>query len=260
MSLKGKVCVVTGSSMGIGQAIAAKFLKEGATVILNSRKQERVDNGVAEFKEAGYENVDGYAFDVTNKARLEEVADDIVKKYGHVDVLVNNSGINAIGPSYDLPEEDYLRVLRTNLAGAFFASQVFGKKMRGKGGAIVMIDSVFGSVCTGGRAAYSSSKGGMLALTKVLGVEWARDGIRVNSVAPGYVKTNLDELDQESGGYTDADICGRTPLGRYATPEEIANVVAFVASDEASYLVGENINVDGGWVAFGGWSTKPIDG
>lgn len=256
MILKDKVCVITGSSMGIGEAIAKKFLDEGATVILNSRKQERVDASIAAFTEEGYEKVDGYAFDVGHEERLEEVADNIMKKYGKIDVLVNNAGINAIGDSFTLPAADYVRVLTTNLAGVFFASQVFGKRMRGKGGAIVNIDSIFGSVCTGGRAAYSSSKGGVLALTKVLGVEWAKEGIRVNSVAPGYIKTNLDELDQASGGYTDADICGRTPMGRYGTPEEIANVVAFVASDEASFMTGENINVDGGWVAFGGWSTK----
>jgi 3-oxoacyl-[acyl-carrier protein] reductase len=256
MLLENKVCIITGSSMGIGEAIAKKCLDEGATVILNSRKQERVEHSIAAFKAAGYENVDGYAFDVADVDRLEEVAEDIMKKYGKIDVLINNAGINAIGDSFTLPADKYLRVLKTNLAGVFFASQVFGKRMRGKNGSIVNIDSIFGSVCTGGRAAYSSSKGGVIALTKVLGVEWAKEGIRVNSVAPGYIKTNLDEIDQESGGYSDADICGRTPLGRYGSPEEIANVVAFIASDEASFVVGENINVDGGWVAFGGWSAK----
>lgn len=257
MLLQDKVCIITGSSMGIGEAIAEKFLDEGAVVILNSRKQERVDASVAKFRNRGYENIDGYAFDVGDKAAMEAVAEDVVKKYGSIDVLINNAGINAIGDSFALPAEDYLRVMQTNLAGVFFASQVFGGPMRGCGGSIVNIDSIFGSVCTGGRAAYSSSKGGVIALTKVLGVEWAREGIRVNSVAPGYIKTNLDELDQESGGYSDADICGRTPLGRYGTPEEIADVVAFVASDKASFMIGENINVDGGWVAFGGWTTKP---
>ena len=252
--LENKVCVVTGSSMGIGDAIVEKFLQEGAITIVNSRSQERVDKEVTKLKAAGYTEVYGYACDISKKDDVATMMQAIKKEHGKVDVLVNNAGINRIAPSYDLPSEDYIAVLETNLAGSLYCAQEAGKIMKEcGGGSIVNIASIFGQVCTEMRAAYSSSKSGLIGLTKVLGVEWAKDNIRVNAVAPAYIKTALDVQDQSDGGYTHADIERRTPMGRYGTGEEVANVVLFLASDEASYVTGTCYDVDGGWIAFGGW-------
>lgn len=252
--LEGKVCLVTGSSMGIGESVIEKFLQEGATAIVNSRSQERVDKEVAALKEKGYEKVYGFACDVSKKEDVAKMMQAIKDQCGKLDVVVNNAGINRIAPSYELAAQDYVDVLNTNLAGALYCAQEAGKIMKENGGgSIINIASIFGKVCTEMRAAYSSSKSGLLGLTKVLGVEWAKDNVRVNAVAPGYIKTALDEQDQSDGGYSDADIERRTPMGRYGTGEEVANVVAFLASDEASYVTGTCYDVDGGWVAFGGW-------
>lgn len=252
--LENKVCLVTGSTKGIGEKIIKKFLEEGGIAVVNSRNYDDVKAEVEKYKEMGYEDVYGASCDVSNKESVVAMMQDIKAKYGRIDVLVNNAGINCIKSSYDLEGEDYIRVLMTNLVGGLFCAQEAGKIMKEMGGgSIINIASIFGQTFTGMRASYSSSKSGLIGLTKVLAVEWAKDNIRVNAVGPGYIKTELDVSDQSDGGYTDEDINRRTPMGRYGSAEEVANVVAFLASDEASYVTGECYNVDGGWLAFGGW-------
>lgn len=255
MRLQNKVAVVTGSGTGIGEAIAEKFLKEGAKVVLNSIDEEQLKRTESSLRQKGYNQVHSVVANISIKEESEKLMDDAVKTFGRLDVLVNNAGINRIGSSYDLPIEDYKAVLDVNLTGDFICSQIAGKYMKDfGGGSIVNIASVYGHVFTPMRAAYSSTKSGLLGLNNVLAVEWAKDGIRVNAVAPAYIKTNLDETDQASGGYSDENIIGRTLLGRFGTSEEVANVVSFLASDEASYVTGSCYDVDGGWRSFGGWS------
>ncbi|MFF2445575.1 SDR family NAD(P)-dependent oxidoreductase [Neobacillus sp. NPDC058068] len=252
MRLKDKVCIVTGSSMGIGEAIAERFAQEGAKVVVNSRSQERADKTTAALKEKGYD-VYAIAADMSNKQSVVALMDKTVEKYGRIDVVVNNAGVNRIGPSIELSEEDWRTVIDTNLTGTFFGCQEAAKYMQGNGGSIINITSVYGQVCVPMRAAYSSTKFAMNGLTKVLAVEWAEKNIRVNGVAPAYIKTPLDETDQETGGYGDEDVIRRTPLKRFGTTKEVADVVLFLASDESSYVTGSVYNVDGGWVAYGGW-------
>ncbi|WP_217696985.1 SDR family NAD(P)-dependent oxidoreductase [Bacillus sp. MRMR6] len=253
MRLKDKVCIVTGSSMGIGEAIAERFAEEGAKVIVNSRSQVRADATAARLREKGYE-VTAIAADISNKASVQNLVDKTVEKYGKLDVIVNNAGVNRIGPSLELSEEDWRTVIDTNLTGLFFSCQVAGKYMEQfGGGSIINITSIFGEKCAPMRAAYSSTKFGINGLTKVLAVELAEKNIRVNAVAPAFIKTPLDVTDQETGGYSDDDIKGRTPLGRFGTVKEVADVTLFLASEEASYVTGSTYNVDGGWLAYGGW-------
>jgi len=252
LRLKEKVCIVTGASMGIGEAIAERFAQEGAKVVVNSRSQERADKTISVLKEKGYD-VYAIAADMSNKQSVVKLMEKTVEKFGGIDVLVNNAGVNRIGPSIELSEEDWRTVLDTNLTGTFFGCQEAAKYMQGNGGSIINITSVYGQVCVPMRAAYSSTKFAMNGLTKVLAVEWAEKNIRVNGVAPAYIKTPLDETDQEAGGYGDDDVIRRTPLNRFGTTREVADVVLFLASKESSYVTGSIYNVDGGWVAYGGW-------
>lgn len=238
--------------MGIGEAIAERFAQEGARVVINSRSQERADKTAAVLKDKGYDVI-AIAADMSSKQSVITLMEKTVEKFGRIDVLVNNAGVNRIGPSIELSEEDWRTVIDTNLTGTFFAAQEAAKCMQENGGSIINITSIYGQVCVPMRAAYSSTKFAMNGLTKVLAVEWAEQNIRVNAVAPAYIKTPLDETDQEAGGYGDDDVIRRTPLKRFGTTKEVADVVLFLASDESSYVTGSIYNVDGGWVAYGGW-------
>jgi NAD(P)-dependent dehydrogenase (short-subunit alcohol dehydrogenase family) len=158
--------------------------------------------------------------------------------------------VGAVAPSEDLELERWGHVLAVNLTGAFLCSQAVGRHMLTTGrGVIINIGSIFGETGMPMRAAYAASKHGLLGLTRVLAAEWASRGVRVVAVEPGYVRTSLDDQDQTDGGYTAGDIIGRTPMGRYAEPEEIAATVAFLASNDAFFITGSSIVVDGGWLA-----------
>ncbi|PWA07605.1 short-chain dehydrogenase [Pueribacillus theae] len=252
MRLKDKVCIVTGSSYGIGETIAERFAEEGAKVVINSRSLERASKTASKLKEKGYDVIP-VAADMSVKKSANALMEKTMEKFGKIDVVVNNAGINRIGPALEISEEDWRAVIDTNLTGVFFGSQAAGKHMQASGGSIINMTSVFGQVCVPMRAAYSSSKHGIIGLTKVLAVEWAEKNIRVNAVAPAYIKTPLDETDQDVGGYGDDDVVRRTPLRRFGTTKEVADVCLFLASDDASYVTGSTYNVDGGWVAYGGW-------
>lgn len=251
--LAGKVAVVTGSSMGIGRAMAERFGQEGAKVVVNSRVADRAERAAEELRGRGIACV-AASGDVSRPEDADRLAAVAVREFGGLDIWVNNAGINAIGPSLTLGFDDYLRVLQVNLAGAFAGSQAAGRIMVPQGrGVILQIGSIFGEVGMPMRAAYCSAKHGLIGLTKVLSNEWARHGVRVVCLDPAYIRTNLDVVDQASGDYTDSDIERRTPAGRYGTLEEVANVALFLVSDEASYVTGSHVTVDGGWMAYGGW-------
>ncbi len=251
--LKDRVAVVTGSSTGIGLAIARRFGVEGAKVVVNSRTMQRAQAAADALRAEGIAAtaVEG---DVSRAEDARRLADAAVAAYGRLDIWVNNAGINAIGPSLELDYGDFLRVLEVNLAGCFAGSQAAGRVMVPQGrGVILQIGSIFGEVGMPMRAAYCSAKHGLIGLTKVLSNEWARHGVRVVCLDPAYIRTDLDVQDQSSGSYDDADIQRRTPLGRYGTLDEVANVALFLCSDEAAYVTGSHVTVDGGWMAYGGW-------
>jgi len=251
--LEQRVAVVTGSSMGIGRAIAVAFAREGARVVVNSRSQERADAVARELQAAGGEAV-AKAGDIARPEDAQALAEAAVQAFGGLDIWVNNAGINAIGPSLDLAFADYLKVLEVNLAGAFAGSQAAARVMLPRGrGVVLQIGSIFGEVGMPQRAAYCSAKHGLIGLTKVLSNEWAGQGVRVVCLDPAYIRTNLDVQDQSQGDYSDRDIERRTPMGRYGTVEEVAKAAVFLASDDASYISGSHLTVDGGWMAYGGW-------
>ncbi len=178
-------------------------------------------------------------------------------EFGRIDVLVNNAGISTIVPAEETTLADWERTLAVNLTGPFLMSREFGKEMLRQGsGSIVNVSSVAGLLGISDRTAYNASKHGLIGLTRTLAAEWGGRGVRVNAVCPGWVKTEMDEEDQGAGGYTDADIEGRVPMGRFARPEDIAQAVAFLADPDLSGFVnGHTLSVDGGWFGDGSWES-----
>lgn len=234
MRLEGEVAIVTGAAQGLGAAIADALEAEGARVA-------RTDLRGAELE-----------LDVTDRRSVEAAVETIAERLGAPTVLVNNAGINRIGPSETLPEELWLETLEVNLSGAFRCCQVVGARMLESGrGAIVNVASIAAEVGMPGRAAYCATKAGLVGLTRALAVEWAGRGVRVNAVAPGYVRTPMIENALRAGLLSERAVRDRTPSDRLAAPEDIARAVVFLASAEAGFVTGQTLVVDGGYLAYG---------
>ena len=249
-----KVAVITGAAQGIGRRTAEILGEHGfAQALIDLREPSET---LAALKSR---NVDvlSFAGDITSEDVVSEFAGDVESRWGRADVLVNNAGISLIAPSETIAAKDYRRVLEVNLVAPFLLAQAFGRKMLAAGqGSIINIASVAGLLGIADRAAYNASKHGLIGLTRTLAAEWGGRGVRVNAVCPGWVKTEMDVADQAGGGYTDADITGRVPMGRFASPDDIARAVLFLADDEASgFINGHALAVDGGWTADGSWES-----
>ena len=252
MRLKDKISLVTGSSRGIGRSIALAFAREGADVALNcSTSVEAASEVAGEIKGLGRRATVIQA-DVANRTEVDTMVKQVVDEFGSIDILVNNAGFSVVGASEELEESLWKRGIDVMLTGVFFCSQAAGKEMiKRKNGKIINIASINGIGAFPERVCYSSAKAGVMQLTRVLGCEWAKYNINVNAVAPGYVKTQLVEDLAENGRLDMAELRIRTPLGRLAELDEIADTVVFLASEESKYIEGETIVVDGGWTAYG---------
>jgi len=251
MRLKNKVAIVTGASKGIGKAIALRFAKEGASVVLASRSMNVLETIVQEIKRSGGEAMAGYV-DVRKVESINDLVKRAIERYGRLDLLVNNAGITMGSPSEDLSPEDWRTALETDLFGVFFGCQAAARIMIPQGGGgIINITSVNGIVAAPRRAAYCASKAAVNELTKVLAIEWADRNIRVNAIAPGYVRTELVQDVIAKGAISLDAILKRTPQGRIGEVEDIAGLALYIASDESAYMTGSIVNIDGGWLAYG---------
>jgi len=248
IDLSGRTAVVTGGTRGIGRAIALGFADAGADVVPLSRTASDVERVAAEVRDRGVESrVE--TLDVADRAAVEATFDRIADDLG-VDVVVNNAGINpddALGTPEAVSDDGYDQVLDVNLGGAFACARAAWSSLKTSGGALVNVASVGGLVGLPRQHPYVASKHGLVGLTKSLALDWAPD-VRVNCLAPGYVATDLTTDLQEDEALR-RSIEERTPLDRFADPEEIAGPAVFLASDLASYATGETLAVDGGWTA-----------
>ncbi|HEX6350144.1 MAG TPA: SDR family NAD(P)-dependent oxidoreductase [Candidatus Dormibacteraeota bacterium] len=246
--LQGRVAAITGSSRGIGRAIAEAYLAEGARVVVNSRHAEAA---AATARELGAD-AEGVAADVSTPEGAQALVEAALRRFGRLDIMVANAGINIVKDAIDYRPEEWRQVLATNLDGVFYSAQAAGKVLMEQGsGSVIVVASVTSFNAFPQRVAYATAKAGVVMMTKVLAVEWAPRGVRVNAIAPGYVSTDLVKGLIDSGRVDTAAVQRRTPMGRMAGPEEIATTAVFLASDEAGYITGETIAVDGGWLAYG---------
>jgi NAD(P)-dependent dehydrogenase (short-subunit alcohol dehydrogenase family) len=245
MRLEDRIAVVTGAARGIGRACAVRLLEEGARVVVADVNGELVRQTAAEI--GAEDAVFAVVADVSVKAQVEALIGAAAKRFGRLDIMVNNAGIAMIQDFLDVTQADFDRVLGVNLEGAFWGTQAAARQMiaQGGGGVIVNMSSINSGLANPRAATYAISKGGMNQITSTAAVAFARHGIRVVGVGPGTIDTDMIHAGFVSDA-TEKAILARTPIGRYGAPAEVAAVVAFLASDDASYITGETIYPDGG--------------
>lgn len=243
--LDGKVALITGSTRGLGLAMAEAMIASGASVVVNGRDEATVAACVAALDDTGGV-ASGLAFDVADSDAAAAAVDAVVEQHGHIDILVNNAGINRRAPIEDFAPDDWRAVLDVNLDAPFTLAKAAARHMVAAGtGRIVNTASVMGTVARPTIPAYVTSKAGLTGMTKALAVELAPHGITVNAVGPGYVATEMNTALVNDPAFNQV-VVDRTPVGRWGTPAEIAAAVVFLASDEASYITGQTLLVDGG--------------
>lgn len=240
--LNDKIAIVTGGSTGIGKAIVEKYLEYGAEVVIANRSEEAGRETAAEL------GCDFQQCDVSDYEQVQHLVDSTIDEYDRLDAMVNNAGIGRVGTVEDMTLKDWTDVIQINLTGVMYGARAALPYLKQTDGCIINIASIYGLVGGPGAAAYSAAKGGVVNLTREIAVDYASDGVRVNCICPGFVETPMTDeyLDQEQFYEF---VHGQTPMGRVAQPEEIGGIAMFLASDEASYITGANIPVDGGWTA-----------
>jgi NAD(P)-dependent dehydrogenase (short-subunit alcohol dehydrogenase family) len=254
MATTNRVAIVTGAAQGIGKRTAELLAERGYSVALSDLRspadtlKAAATHGAQVIESLG---------DIADEAVVARFAATVKDRWGRADVLVNNAGISMIARAEDLSAADYRRVLEVNLVAPFLLAKAFGAMMLAQhSGSIINVSSVAGLLGVADRAAYNASKHGLIGLTRTLAAEWGARGVRVNAVCPGWVKTEMDVADQAGGSYNDADITNRVPMARFATPDDVAKAIAFLADPrESAFINGHTLAVDGGWTADGSWES-----
>jgi NAD(P)-dependent dehydrogenase (short-subunit alcohol dehydrogenase family) len=248
-SLNGKVAMVTGSTRGLGEVAATALAKAGADVAVCGRSEPDLDRVSGGIKALGRESR-GFRLDVTSKKSVRAGVDRILDHFGKVDILVNNAGVNHREPVVDFPEEAWDLVINTNLKGYFLVTQAVVPQMLERGyGKVINMSSILGTIGLPNQLAYASSKGGVDQMTKVMALEWAQEGIRVNAIGPTYFETELvAQLRNDPERFS--FINERTPMGRWGYPPELEGIVIFLASTASDFITGQTIYIDGGWTVW----------
>jgi gluconate 5-dehydrogenase len=244
--LGGKLALVTGGTQGIGAAITRALCSAGASVVVNARNADKLEQNVAALKAANFD-VHGYLFDIGDPQIVREAIERIEREVGPIDILVNNAGIIRRAPAEDLDVQDWNDVIQTNLTGAFLMSKFVGRNMiRRKRGKIINVCSLMSELGRDTVAAYSAAKGGLKMLTRNLATEWAPHNIQINGIGPGYIATPINESYRRPGNPLNEYIISRTPAGRWGTPEDLTGTAIFLASSASDFVNGQIIYVDGG--------------
>ena len=245
-----RVALVTGAAQGVGFETARLFAETGYHVVMTDLQP--LERQMASLAADGG-NISALCGDISSEEFVIELAEKMAREHEALDVLVNNAGISLICPAEDTSTEQWHRVMRINLTGPFLLCRELGKQMLARQrGSIVNVASIAGLHGVIDRSAYNASKHGLIGLTRTLAAEWGNRGVRVNAVCPGWIKTEMDEADQGSGAYSDADIINRVPIGRFAKPQDVARAIAFLANED-SFINGVSLPVDGGWIADASW-------
>jgi NAD(P)-dependent dehydrogenase (short-subunit alcohol dehydrogenase family) len=247
INLMGKGAVVTGAGRGIGKAIAKALAASRAGVVVCDIDLDAAARVAGEIESSGGKALPANA-DVRIRSEIEQMVQKGTQEFGGIQILVNNAGVVLRKPAEEITEEEWDKVIDINLKGTFLCAQTVGKAMiqRGEGGRIINIASIMGGVALPPRAAYCASKGGIIALTKDLAAEWAKYGVTVNTISPGWTVTEMTQAyfsQEEVRGF----LLERIPLNRLGKPEDIANLAVFLASEYSGYITGQAIFVDGGW-------------
>ena len=249
-----RVAIITGAAQGIGRRTAEIFATAGYSLALMDIRS--CDSTLAAVRAQGAD-AEEFIGDISDEVTVTRTVEAVQSRWGRADVLVNNAGISFISPAEAVEAQAFRRVLEVNLIAPFLLAKGFGVMMlEQRVGSIVNVASIAGLVGISDRTAYNASKHGLIGLTRTLAAEWGGRGVRCNAVCPGWVKTEMDVADQEGGGYSDEDIIGRNPMGRFAAPEDIARAILFLADPEQSgFINGQALPVDGGWTTDGSWQS-----
>jgi NAD(P)-dependent dehydrogenase (short-subunit alcohol dehydrogenase family) len=247
-----RVAAITGAAQGIGQSVAVLMAERGYALALNDL--HTCGETLAEVRRYSADACE-WVGDICDEGAVAGFAAGVCDRWGSADVLVNNAGISLIGRAEELRLADFRRVLEVNLVAPFLMAKAFGTLMLKRScGSIVNVSSIAGLVGIADRAAYNASKHGLIGLTRTLAAEWGGRGVRCNAVCPGWVKTAMDDAAQASGVYEDADITCRVPMARFATSDDVARAILFLADPaESGFVNGHTLVVDGGWTADGSW-------
>jgi gluconate 5-dehydrogenase len=246
--LSGRVALITGSSQGLGLSLARGLAEAGAAVVLNGRDEKKLAGAAATLRGEG-RRVATAAFNVTDRAAVEREIARIEKDVGPISILVNNAGIHRRAPLVEMTEEQWREVLDTNLTSAFIVGRTVGPRMIARGaGKIINITSLISEVARPTIANYAAAKGGLKMLTRSMAVEWAKHGLQINGIAPGYLVTELNQPLLENQEFN-AWVCKRTPAGRWGQPEELVGAAVFLASRASDFVNGQILTVDGGMLA-----------
>lgn len=252
--MEGKVALITGAAQGIGRRTALALADHGVVLALSDIQPL---TAIVQELHARQVQVIAMQGDISDEETVRQMVAQVHREAGRLDILVNNAGISHITPATETAAEDFRRVLEVNLVAPFLLCREAGRIMLEQGsGSIINVASIAGLYGITERSAYNASKHGLVGLTRTLAAEWGGYGVRCNAVCPGWVKTEMDAADQGSGSYNDADIVQRVPMGRFAAPNDIAQMICFLADSERSGFVnGQAIAVDGGWTADASWES-----